>query len=274
MDLHRRIRTRRIRLSLTGTRLAELSHCSPSFISLIESGRKVPSVELAERIAKALQDDPKLYAIWASIYRIPKRIRPELSDALFAPWDDGDGVARSSTLPPAMVPRGPGRPPLDDQEAAQVSASLDSDMLLEPLRIPHLAGGPIPSDDPPPRNVIASLVSIDARLVGRSSSVGLVALQLDELSARLASVTFRTGDLVIVDRQPTSGPFSAQHVYVWNRPEGLILCRAATVDLDVVVLLPEGTSSRVMREDLADPASRTERLYGTVIWTARRSPDC
>jgi transcriptional regulator with XRE-family HTH domain len=59
-----RIRNRRMRLGLTGAELAKLIGVSPSYISLIESGAKVPSPSVAAKIARALRDSPELYQAW------------------------------------------------------------------------------------------------------------------------------------------------------------------------------------------------------------------
>lgn len=59
-----RIRNRRNRLGMTGAELAKRIGVSPSYVSLIESGAKIPSPSVAERIARALQDAPDLYQAW------------------------------------------------------------------------------------------------------------------------------------------------------------------------------------------------------------------
>jgi len=60
----RRIRKYRERQQIASYQLANMARISPSYLSLIENGQKVPSVEVAERIAKALGDDPDLYRAW------------------------------------------------------------------------------------------------------------------------------------------------------------------------------------------------------------------
>ena len=54
MDLHRRIRTLRLRRGLTGMELAKRAGVSPSYVSLIEHGEKVPSEQVAVRLAQVL----------------------------------------------------------------------------------------------------------------------------------------------------------------------------------------------------------------------------
>jgi len=57
----RRIRELREQRQLAGRHLAKMAGISPSYLSLIESGRKVPSKDVAERLARVLGDDPDLY---------------------------------------------------------------------------------------------------------------------------------------------------------------------------------------------------------------------
>lgn len=59
-----RIRNRRNRLGMTGAELAKRIGVSPSYVSLIESGAKIPSASVAENLARALRDSPDLYMAW------------------------------------------------------------------------------------------------------------------------------------------------------------------------------------------------------------------
>ena len=61
-ELNARIRARRSQLGLTGVELAQRSGISPSYVSLIESGAKVPDEDVAADLARVLDDDEDLYA--------------------------------------------------------------------------------------------------------------------------------------------------------------------------------------------------------------------
>ena len=65
LPLHRRITHRREGLKLTAYQLAEQVDISPSYMSMIETGKKVPMEDVAMRIAEALGDDQELYGAWA-----------------------------------------------------------------------------------------------------------------------------------------------------------------------------------------------------------------
>ncbi len=70
LTIHQRIRNRRQERGLAGYELARRVGISPSYISLIEKGTKVPSEEIAEKIARVLDDDPDLYRAWAHSTRV------------------------------------------------------------------------------------------------------------------------------------------------------------------------------------------------------------
>jgi transcriptional regulator with XRE-family HTH domain len=64
-----RIRNRRAALGLNGSELARRAGISPSYVSLIERGYKVPDEDVAARLARALEDDEELYRAWARAER-------------------------------------------------------------------------------------------------------------------------------------------------------------------------------------------------------------
>jgi len=65
LPLDQRIRNRREQLKINGAELAQRVGISPSYISLIEGGHKIPDADVAAKIAKVLGDDPDLYIAWA-----------------------------------------------------------------------------------------------------------------------------------------------------------------------------------------------------------------
>jgi transcriptional regulator with XRE-family HTH domain len=58
------------RSRLTGTEVAQRAGISTSYVSLIETGAKVPDEEVAASLARALEDDEALYRAWARAARI------------------------------------------------------------------------------------------------------------------------------------------------------------------------------------------------------------
>ena len=56
-SLNARIRMKRSQIGLTGAELAQRADISPSYVSLIERGAKVPDEDVAARLARALRYD-------------------------------------------------------------------------------------------------------------------------------------------------------------------------------------------------------------------------
>lgn len=51
------VRNRRIAASLSQERLAELARVHPTYVGMVERGVRNPTIDVAERIAKALKSD-------------------------------------------------------------------------------------------------------------------------------------------------------------------------------------------------------------------------
>src|SRR5687767_14306856 len=63
-----RIRQRRLQLGLSFAELAKKAGVrSPSYLHYIEKGLKIPSEEVARRLARALDDDEEIYVAWTRV---------------------------------------------------------------------------------------------------------------------------------------------------------------------------------------------------------------
>ena len=69
-DIPTRMGRRRSQLGLTGADLALRAGISTSYVSLIETGAKVPEEDVAADLARALDDDGALYRAWARAARL------------------------------------------------------------------------------------------------------------------------------------------------------------------------------------------------------------
>lgn len=113
---HERIRSLREKQGLSGTALARRVGVRPSYISLIETGRRVPEEAMAAAIARALGDGEAedLYRAWARAHRHGDiegavrglaALRDMLSDAaMTARWASGESLplAGMGSLAPRM----------------------------------------------------------------------------------------------------------------------------------------------------------------------------
>jgi transcriptional regulator with XRE-family HTH domain len=75
LPMPERIREMRRRREFSGQGLAEAVGVSPSYISLIEKGMKIPQEDVAVRIAQILGDDEEAYRVWAASARMSDNAR-------------------------------------------------------------------------------------------------------------------------------------------------------------------------------------------------------
>lgn len=101
-----RIRSRRQALGISFHALSRISGISAPHLFHIERGRKIPSVEYAVRLARALDDDIALYRTWAQAMA-RRRNTVEARDALIRLMADlrrlGEGAADSAAESPGAA---------------------------------------------------------------------------------------------------------------------------------------------------------------------------
>ncbi len=271
MDLHRRIRTLRLRRGLTGMELARRSGVSPSYISLIEHGEKVPSEQVAVRLAQVLGEKEDIYRIWAATARMDAATRDVVlrsreygASVEPLPLPDEDSTQAAVTSSPR---RPPGRPPRSESRASGISYRLEDDDRLAPLRIPLLAAGSRCLETPPPAEEVECRLAFDPRLLGRESATNLVALRVSEDMTRDVSCWIGSQDVVVVDRHPTH--FDPARIHAFLLGDGLRLSRAC-LSQNTLLLLPLPTRVEAPRAlDVSDADALSELLFGTVIWSGR-----
>ena len=176
LSLHERIRNRRTSMGLAGYELAKQAGISPSYLSLIESGAKVPSEEIALALAKALEDNPDLYVAWAQAGRlrdVPKHMaqlgmlrrligRADSRRRVHSGEDlrDEDEIALPATFARASVRSQSWRARVEEPLLeALVSERQDT------LEVPLLADGSDPGTDPAASPGVVETLHIDRRLL-------------------------------------------------------------------------------------------------------------
>lgn len=197
-----RIRLRRLELGWSLKRLSEATGgLAPSFLFNIESGRKVPSEDVASRIAHALGDSAyeATYRAWA---RAKSRGRTGRIDheAMLKAWEQlrnpfGDG---------------PSTPELTAPPVTNGVATRDGSR----LRVPVLASPRDPGDGVRPvPEMIINTISLDPSLWGHDSALARerferlrrpFAFPLEESQAARASLP--GGYLAVVTREPLGVP--------------------------------------------------------------------
>lgn len=245
---------------MTGMELARRSGVSPSYISLIEHGDKVPSEEVAVRIAQALGENEDLYRVWAATARLPEPTRRALINLPPSPpvGDELDWPELS---------RPPGRPRQANGHELGPAYALDNDLQARVHHIPLLTSGPLADELPPPPSEVESLLAIDARLLPLAGSENLVAVRGTIENTRLAAPLLRSRDLIVLHRRPNR--FDPQQFYAWRLDAGLLISRGALVPSGVILLptAPDGPSPLYI--PLSEPQMLHELLFGVIVWTSR-----
>ena len=113
LSIPQRIADRRKRRKLAGYQLAKKAGISPSYLSLIERGHKLPSVEVAVRIARALGDREELYRAWVETADV------EDEQDLDRRIDSLTTLRRTRSLP--AFPHQPPSPSMRTEEAPEMS---------------------------------------------------------------------------------------------------------------------------------------------------------
>lgn len=197
-----RIRSRRHELGWSLKRLSEATGgLAPSFLFNIESGRKVPSEDVAARIAHALEDGSyeATYRAWARAKSRGRTGRID-HDAMLKAWEQ---LRNPFGGPPAA-------PELAAPPATNGVAARDGSR----LRVPVLASPRDPGDGvrPVPEMIINTL-SLDPSLWGHDSTLARerfeklrrpFAFPLEESQAARASLP--GGYLAVVTREPIGEP--------------------------------------------------------------------
>lgn len=273
LDMHRRIRRRRAVLGLSATDLAERAGITPSYVSVIEAGDRVPSEEVAVRLAKALDDDPDLYLAWAharEIKDLPRyldrmkkllhlRNDPEMRDRVglgeTLGVEDYDEATLHDQLKPirAMRMRSASERKRNRQSGPPPSA--------DPVPVPVLQDGFDPGDDPMNADGVIGTIPLPEQVLP-PDVVGPFAYRPGKNAVRRVSDEMAPGSLVVLSTRP--GLLDAGHIQA-VRHEGRVILSRVLQRSDSMVLLHDTDSSQVEVVDLAEGESALDRIAGTVV---------
>jgi transcriptional regulator with XRE-family HTH domain len=303
IPIRERIRSLRQKSGMTGYELARRAGISPSYISLIEKGEKVPDEEVAVAIARALGDDASLYRAWALTRRgdlsgtrraleTAERFStdPALRDRLRRGEDVAIDEVRSRPL------AAPVASPLQstvgefevselsaeyaDAELSQLSRCRDTELEtpqlrfalaspLEPaiLEIPVLAEGADPGRGEPPPSLAVGRFRIDAAGIAEDDRPGLFAYKVTAHSARRLRGVVEPGTFVAISRR--FRPPSPERIHAVRHHDAVVLSRALWKGSSLLLLPAEGASDFEYVE-VGDAARLREVLVGSVVLAVRR----
>lgn len=287
LPLHARIRIRREAQGLTGQDLAERAGVSPSYISLIEKGVKVPGEEVAEAIARALGDDPELYRAWAragrhddwlSAYRDMTRAVEYSSDPTarrrIISGEDLEFGGEAVTAPTAQAKSE--RPALG---ARGIAARLfrtsrgkpaESEVAAPPLvEVPVLREGDDPGDGTTiPASAPIDVLRLDPRMLGGTRPVRPFAYRVGPDGAPRVRGELRPGDWAVLTSR--AGRIHSGAVYAVRLRGRVVLSRAAVKGNALLLPPSEGRSDFELLE-IDRPETLTKVVAGRMVLSIRGS---
>ena len=273
-DLSARIRARRSQLGLTGADLAERAGISPSYVSLIEKGAKVPDEDVAAQLARALDDDEGLYRAWTRAARLGLQ-NLDLLNRLEA--------ASRTPAYVSLVESGQALPKLADSDAAEDLASRMREVagrLSSPphaaegltgsptvASIPVLADGADPSvlDSAGPGAGVVDRVLLDRRLLGPVRKA-LFACDVTPRAMKHLRGVAQSGDRIVFERGARVAP---DRICAVRHGTGLLLSRVLTNGRSLLLLPGEGESGFESIE-MADEKAVSDFVVGTQVLLIRR----
>jgi transcriptional regulator with XRE-family HTH domain len=272
-DLNARIRARRVQLGLTGADLAQRAGISPSYVSLIEKGVKVPDEDVAAELARALEDDEGLYRAWTRAARLGLQ-KLDLLNRLEA--------ASRTPAYVSLVESGQALPRLADSEEAddlasrmrEVAARLSSPSPAAGLTdspsvasIPVLADGVDPSvlDSPTSGASVVDRLLLDRRLLEQATR-GLFACDVTPRAMKHLRGVAQPGDRIVFERGARIAP---DKICAVRHGAGLLLSRVLTNGRSLLLLPGEGENGF---ESLEMPSATAldDIVVGTQVLLIRR----
>jgi transcriptional regulator with XRE-family HTH domain len=277
--LHRRVRRRRRQLGLTGSELAERAGISASYVSLIETGVRVPDEEVAAGIARALDDDEALYRAWARAARLGTHDLALLNEleqiarnpAYASLVESGEELPRLTAAAPGL--REPEESASDDlarrlrEVAFNVSPAPRGWKAVEAA--PAAVGVPVlaPGEDPEAllrESHARDRLVLDRRLIGAHDENELFACEVTAAMTRLRGIA-APGDRIVFRAGARPG---ADRIAAVRTPAGLVLARALVKDASLLLLPGEGGSD-FDTISLSRPSSLREVVAGVHVLLIR-----
>jgi transcriptional regulator with XRE-family HTH domain len=291
-DLHARMRRRRSQLGLTGTDLARRAGISTSYVSLIETGAKIPEEDVAARLARALQDDEALYRAWARAARLGIHDLALLNEleaisrtpAYVSLVESGEELPRLEAPP---EPRGAAAPAGDlATRLREVASRLGPEALAarRPRRpsgpgvvaesqptaavaIPVLAAGADPTASESSRSrPVADRLLLDRRLLEGHDAQQLFAYEVTPAATKHLRGVAAPGDRIVFQRR---GAVTPDRICAIRTGKGIVLARALVKE-GALLLLPGEGEVDFESVDLPDPARLSDVVVGTHVLLIRR----
>jgi len=255
---HERIKRLRLMRGIAVHQLAEMIGISGSYIYLIESGDKIPDEDIARKLARALEDDERLYLAWVRASK-PRKPQEALSaDAEYAAMVQ-DGTIEVKMVASDQISFEPASPPVRSPNMRMSDFSAGSDV----LRVPII---PIGTDPASSKVEVLDYVSLQTDVIpakDRSRIVKPFAYRVTGEAVRRVHRTLQEGDVVVISREP--GEVEREEIYAVRFEGRIVLSRIMDKGGAIVLFSDEGTSDI----DVVHSSGRRSPLAGRVVASIR-----
>ena len=279
-----RIRSRRRDRGLRAFELAGKAGISPSYVSLIEKGAKVPDEDVAARLAQVLEDDEELYRAWArearhgpTDPRTVGRLRLMASDpALRRRVARGDDLDDLSDLEEGVPPAAAALvAEFDGVFLASREASREESAVPEPgaveypelLEVPILFEGADPGEDSPHPSSVQDRLQLDQKLFASGAERNLFAYVISRESGEHVRGLASPGDFVVFRRRARR--ISPQRIHAVRVKGRVVLSRVLFKGSALLLLPPEQEGDFDVLE-VGDEAGARRAIAGYSVLLIRR----
>jgi len=257
------VKRRRETLGLTATALADQLGVSKSFVSLIESGARVPGDVHVRRLAEILGDDPDALAAWVRGEGVAGDTAEDLFTSTLEPLARFEtqrsqralGVSPSA---PVNVEVRLASPQAISFERPQSSGSVAWSRMASPAqppgrRIPFVAEGTCP--DTTEDQEAHEYVRLDPSVLPKGERlVSPFAWRLTPEGTRYAPDVLQADDTVIISRA-AGQPVPDELYAVRDRDGTVLLGRVLHKDDVLIIQSPEGKAEKALHAHGASPLS-------------------
>jgi len=229
---HQRIRRKRLELGMSVEDLARAADVSAPYLYMIESSqdksRKIPTEEIALRLARALRDDARLYELWLRAAS-PRTFQDGIAaaaeyEAIVRGANVRVGVASAKQIAfePVMlessIMRDQGSPAPDWEER---------------LRVPVIPEGMDPASEPEPLEFVA----VRKELLHEDRLIRPFAYRVSKEGVRRVRRTLQEGDTVIISQDQNF--VSRDEIYAIRYGMGIVLSKVLEKGSAMLLLLSD-----------------------------------
>ena len=272
---------------LTVRELAERAEISPSYVSLIENGHKIPDASTIERIGRVLGLDAKLLNAWVTVRGrsadtgdaidaarelVEQLGLSESGDTGDSPWTDAVAASAAppvalrlmSAPPPSASAAGYGDLRLRDELRADLP---DADRYVIGIPLVEEGTEPTPGDSPAPDR---RPLWIDRRsLPERDELRGAYAWRLSSQGVERIRGIYRRGDMVVISPLIwTPDNLNPKMVFAVRYRRRVVLSRVAWTGEQLVLLPARGVAAATV--PAANEGELGRAIAGRVILAVQR----